>query len=329
MKTTILLPISLCLFWGVLAHAADVSKSFEKIYDQNKTLTEVELSQLRKSTIVFIPGLLAENFVRDDEYSRLDFSLITRDYFGSSFDYLRDRYGIKVERIFTSSKDVQQTQNNIRNLIDSTEDKNRGFIFISHSMGGLVLLDFLIKNPQYRHRVKGNVFLQSPFFGSVISDIFDKNYFYLRTILTPILPFLNTSDKVVGGFSIGFRGLYMQENKAEITDIMSEIPAITFAGRIKGQKSIFKLTDNIIKYGCLKAIRGFCLTKRIHNMPLDFSDGVVPVESSKLPGVDYIIKDYVDHAETVVSIPFKNISQRRLIKSLLRVLMIKYDHRVN
>jgi hypothetical protein len=50
---------------------------------------------------------------------------------------------------------------------------------------------------------------------------------------------------------------------------------------------------------------------------------MVPLESSKLEGADFIKIHEVDHGETVVDIPFMSIEQNLMYESLLKALTQK------
>ncbi len=63
----------------------------------------------------------------------------------------------------------------------------------------------------------------------------------------------------------------------------------------------------------------------LYEGPFDQSDGMVPLESSKLPGVDFVTLSHVDHGETIVNVPFNSLSKSRMTRSLLKMLLKKMN----
>jgi hypothetical protein len=82
---------------------------------------------------------------------------------------------------------------------------------------------------------------------------------------------------------------------------------------------------NIIGNGCVTVIRGKCRSKQIYSGPFDDSDGMVPLLSSKLEGVDSIVLEGVDHGETVLAMPYKNIDKVKMTDTSLKLLLRRID----
>lgn len=307
---------------------SDISYEFDRVYNEKTSLTEDEVTLIKNFKLVFVPGFMGESFNPQDRSSKLDFSGITSDYFGNVQRYLKHKYEIESVKLHASSSNTDITKSQIIESLENNIRSGKKTLFITHSLGGLMLLDTLIEHENLRPYVAGNLFLQTPFWGTPLADIYTSNFFYVKTILTPVFKLLNMSSKTVSLFSPQERRDYMQMNAEAIDSITSSIPSITFAGRLSNWKSVFRSGADIIEYGCLRALNKFCITKLLHSEKFDMSDGVVPFESSKLPNVDYVVQNGVDHGETVLTIPFRSIDQKMMVDTLLKLLIEKLSRNI-
>jgi len=94
------------------------------------------------------------------------------------------------------------------------------------------------------------------------------------------------------------------------------------AGAVYGAQSLFKPTADLIMRGCVvEAFLERCLGPHIYFGPYDESDGMVPLESSKLSGAEFVVLKRVDHGETIVNVPFSSLSKTRMTRTLLRLML--------
>jgi len=100
--------------------AADLTSDFHRIYNQKAELTKTETEVLKNFDFYFIPGILAESFIWADKRSYIDLSLVTRDYFSTQVRFLKDKYKFTSKRLTTSSKDVEETRQNIRAVLEDS-----------------------------------------------------------------------------------------------------------------------------------------------------------------------------------------------------------------
>ncbi|MFV8258869.1 hypothetical protein ACNQKP_13760 [Bdellovibrio bacteriovorus] len=311
--------LALGLVVSLSGRAADLTSVFQKTYADNSLLSFAEQAQLRQFDFYLVPGILSEAFLKEDDRSSVSFARLTGDYLGTQQELLQNVYKFNSVRLSSSSKSVSEIKDSIRAALNQSASVGRKAVFLTHSLGGLALLEELVDSPNYRDSVAGIVFLQSPFKGSPIADAYFDNPIYLDKFLGGLIPFFNTSPETIRYLGTASRSQFMKENSQTITTI-TNIPMITVGGVVNGQNSLFTPAVNIMAMGCLEKVFGQCVV-RLYSGPYDLSDGMVPFESSKLPGVDFVRLDGADHGETVVNIPYEQYDKARTTTALLRLLL--------
>ena len=307
MKLISLVLLLLCLPVGAL----DITADFEGHYEEGY-LNQKQIETLKNVEIALIPGIMSETFINSDPRSTIDLSIFTKDYFGSHLRYLK-HLGIPVRRLLGSSASVDDTRKEVDIFLRSTE---RPVIFIAHSLGGMALLDHLLVNEDLWPRIQGIIFLQSPFTGAPVATVVKR-----FPALEKVFPFFHTSPETVRYLSNENRKDFVTMNGEQITALASKVHLITVGAVVNGYKSVFTSSATLIRSGCLETIYGKCVGPRLYHGPYDFSDGMVPFKGSKLPEVDFVKLRGVDHGETVVQTPFKNINHRRFTAALLKLFL--------
>lgn len=326
-KNIIVFKILVLLF--VLSHSAslfaktDLTADFIKIYNQKRDFSTEELNRLKLYDIYFIPGILAESLISNDPDSSINVSILTEDYFGTQLDFLNNKYKIPTKRIKTSSHDVAITRKNIREAVNSSKSKGRKVILLSHSLGGLALIEELVLNPEIQNNIGGIVYLQSPFYGTPVGQIMLKAPAFINKIIKITLPFVNISDKTLEYVGYAAREMYMKKNEQAIKMLLLKIPSYTFAGIAEGNKSLFKPLIDIMESGCLKGISDKCITEKFYPGPYDRNDGLIPLKSSHLYDADFVALEKADHGEIILRMPFEDYNREHLTTTWLRVLLKK------
>lgn len=321
------IPKNLIIFCSLLLTASlelfaarDLTAEFKSIYQEKKEFTSQEKATLRNYDIYLIPGILAESLVWRDTRSALDISLITKDYYYAQLKLFK-KNKIPAERLVTSSYDVNETKENIRKAVNKARINGRKVIFMSHSLGGLVLLEEAI-NKDIRKNIAGIIFLQSPFLGTGLGDLLLEPPYELDTFVKKILPKVNISDATLEFVAPAYRTRFMNQNRAKVRELIKTIPLFTLSGVVHdSNKSIFKPTIDILQDGCLKGIRVGCLTDKFYTGPRDQSDGLIPLKSSFLENADYIKLDDVDHGEFILNVPFEDYEKDQFTITLFRMLL--------
>lgn len=317
----IILSIGLLLSAQVKA-VTNLSAKFETILQQEAPLSAQEVNRLKKYDIYFIPGILAESLIAGDDRSILDVTLITRDYFGKSLDVLTKKYQLNARRIKTSSGNVRETQVAINDALNSSRRNGRKAILVSHSLGGLALIEELILNPKIQNDIAGIAFLQSPFQGTALSGILLNPPYELEKYLHPILPLVNISEETLHFVGEHVRRSFMKKHQQEIGQLVKNIPLYTFTGIAPANKSVFRPFIDILEAGCVR-VKNKCVTEVFYSGPYEKSDGLIPFKSSFIPGADYVIMQDVDHGEIILNLPFTDYKKEHMTTSWLKLLLTK------
>lgn len=311
--------LSILLGLSFNLHGKDLTSGFIQNYQNRIRLSAGEVQQFKEFDFYLVPGILSESFIQNDRRSWLDFAILTKEYLSAQKIFLQ-KLEVNVQRLPTSSFSVSESRRILRNVLDEASSKRKKAFFITHSLGGLALLEELILNGGSEN-VAGIIFFQSPFYGAPVADVYLKYPYHIDKWLSPILPFFHTSEETLRYLSVTERVRFMNEHESKIDELMTKIPAITVSGVANSHRSVFRPSVDLIEHGCVKSFTGRCLTPILYQGPLDQSDGMVPLKSSMLQGVDSVILDGADHGETVVNIPFENYSKRRTLQALLKLFL--------
>lgn len=311
----------LLAFTSSLLIASDQTNLYNEIYKQNVILNSAEVQSLKNSEIVLIPGIVSETFIWEDHRSTMDFSILFKDYFGAQLSHYK-KLGLSVTRLKGSSKSVKETIQQIDDKIKELASKNKKAVFVTHSLGGLALLDWMMEQSKDTlSAIRSIVFLQAPFFGSPMASVYFENPYYARTILGPIVPFINASEETIKYLSIEERQKTMAGYEGRLNDALSGISIVTMSGVSLNGASIFRPSLNIIAHGCVTYIFSKCRSKEIFEGPHDDSDGMVSFNSSKLEDYNFVRIENVDHGETVLQMPFNNIDRAHMTDALIKMTL--------
>lgn len=300
------------------AEARDLTKDYQRFHKKRTVLSWQELSKLSGFEFALVPGILAESFVRSDHRSGLDFSLLTKDYFGTQLRFLEER-GLKVRRVYSSSLSVDETKEGIHEIISTAQKK---VVFITHSLGGMGLLDYLLSHEESWGRVGGVIFLQSPFGGAPIASVLDNSPWPVKKFLEGAMSFFHTSEETLDYLTVENRRNFIEQNRERIWRLAHAVPILTVAGVANGHLTLFMSSANIIRTGCPTPVLGKCLV-RVYEGPFDDNDGMVSVKSSKLPDTDFLVISGADHGETVVEDHVSSMDRERFTQALLKVFVPK------
>lgn len=305
----------------------NLTKFFSQIYNEKQTLTSEELEVLKRNEVVFIPGILAESLNSNDERARLKFTLLLSGYYETQLNLLNNKYNITAKKLKTSSKDINETKRNIQQAAQDAQANGKKVIFISHSLGGLVLLDELTRSTDLQNKVSGVIFLQSPFQGTELASLVQNPPYYLEKILHPLLPWVNVSQETLTYITPASRKEFMTTYAADIQKLVETIPLFTFSSISNSSRSILLPLIDLNKFGCIKSPANLlCITPTIFKGPYDESDGLIPRRSSFIKAADYIYVDNVDHVELVMPTYFEKYEKEQFTTTILKMLVKKINH---
>ncbi|MCB0394690.1 MAG: hypothetical protein KDD25_09025 [Bdellovibrionales bacterium] len=171
---------------------------------------------------------------------------------------------------------------------------------VAHSRGGVDALEALIRFPEIREKVIGFYAIQSPFWGTDLSDFLERHEF-TRDLAKNYLKFRGGEGRLVHQLTTKRRSQYMLAHATEIQKITAMIPTFTLATRMSVLVP--------------KPLRG---VQPIHWVGNLSSDGVVPTSSMYLPGAKAYFVNGVDHLTGILRVNENPFSRVAAFKEMLR-----------
>lgn len=308
------------LAWSNL-HARDLTFEFNVILEESKPLSRVEKTILSAFDYYLVPGILSESFTWEDRRSYVNFAFVTKNYFAPQKKALNAN-GFLVEILPASSLSLDETKRNIQSALSKSFARRRKAVFITHSLGGIALLEEVISGEDQQTSVAGIIFLQTPFSGAPVADVYLANPYDVERFIGPVLPFFNTNAETIRLLSAKTRKEFLSERSVEIARLLKSVPVITAGGAVNGFKSLFSPSAALIQKGCISFFSK-CVTGKLYAGPYDESDGMVPFQSSKLKNADFVRLEKADHGELVVNIPYNDFNRKKVTEALLKLLLEK------
>jgi len=261
-----------------------------------------QLEKLSAFRILFVPGFLSNSLQYSPKAEKGPLGLIPT-FFDEQLNWLRAQ-GLDAA-IVPIESEAGIAHN--AGLIQAAVKKSRKpVIMICHSKGGLDTLEGLLTSAAMRGKVKGAVFIQSPFYGSPIADLILKSD--VSAIPAKVaLQALGGSLKSLDDLAVKGRKDYQSRNADAILAVTSAIPVISFGSYKNKEKNRI---DTV-----LKLFRDLMADAGIKN------DGLVPVSSAMLPGSNKISVGGVDHAATVLAVAVPEFDRTRFIQTMLVMLL--------
>ena len=205
------------------------------------------------------------------------------DYFQAQERWLAEE-GVTFE--IAGSNTAASSEENAEWIRRHVEASEKPVCLITHSKGGIDVLVFLAgAEEKLRHKVRCWIALQPPFGGSPIADtvLADPG---ASALSEASLVFLGGSLKAVADLSTPKRRAFLEEQDSAIKEVTAGIPVLAVAGRFK--------SDTWLDAGFPYTIPRSWLERRGVE-----SDGLVPVQSARLPHAPFVLLDDADHGATV------------------------------
>jgi hypothetical protein len=274
-----------------IAHAAggvDLSRRYLSDYKDDCAFGPAHINALRRYQVLLVPGYLSD---------------LNPDHFA---DHMRWLASIGVEHKKLAIRSGHSVDINSAVIVAAIRASAKPVILIAHSKGAVDTLDALLTEPSLRSKVAGWISLQGPYFGSPVADkLLDG------TLLNPLFAavilgfFGGTRDSALGLTTAASQAYYRARTPA-IGQLLRDVPAVAFASIIESAPGANANTVLYIPHEMLAR-------DGIRN------DGLVPLDSAVLPGMDFIKVSNVDHIAPVTSAqqPFDRV---RMTKALLLAL---------
>ena len=230
--------------------------------------------------------------------------------FAHSFDdekkWLKEA-GIAYESLPTQSQQIPEI--NVPVLTKAIADSKKPVIFLSHSRGGLDVLQTLLSiDEDLLSKVRGWVALQAPFQGTPMADEVLRHSKVKRLVTAALRKIGGSIDSVIS-MSTAHRKRFMADRELEIKAIMARVPMISFSSWKTNNKNKLDTTYEV---------------QRNYLEDLGYqTDGLVPWQSEIIPGVGFVFQLGVDHPSTVGKQPFLHFDRVRMTQALLKILESK------
>ena len=271
------------------AHAADLTRDYLNAYDDRCAFGAAHAKALRAYKVLLVPGYLGDLYPH---------------YFN---DHLRWLAAIGVEREKLPVHSGQSVSVNGPIIAAAIAQSAKPVILITHSKGSVDTLEALLSDANVRRKVKGWLSLQGTFFDSPVADKLLDGSLLNPLVATLILGFFDGTQKSAQNLTTDAAKTYYRNHATTIAPLLRDVPAIAFASAVGSAPEDQPSTTLEIPHE-LMAREG------IRN------DGLVPLTSAILPGMNYVKVSGVDHVATVMPArrPFSRV---RMTQALLLALI--------
>ena len=271
------------------ADGVDLTREFLEAYGSNCAFGTAHATEMRTYKVLFVPGYLNN---------------LAPTYFADQLRWLGS-IGVEREKVaVTSGRSVA-----INAPIVATAIRNsvKPVILITHSKGSVDALHALVAEPSLRAKVKGWVSLQGAFFGTPVADMLLDRSPRDPIVANLILELFGGTKESVQGLTTRASLAYYRDHAAAIDTVLRNVPAIAFASMVDGTPDAHAKT-------VLKIPLELMWRERIR------SDGLVPMDSAVLPGMDFVNVLGVDHIAPVMPAfqPFDRVHMTKALMIALR-----------
>ena len=185
---------------------------------------------------------------------------------------------------------------------------------VSHSKGGLDVLEALVAHPRVRRFVDGWIAFQAPFQGSPVADVASGNG-RARKISRAALRLLGADLQAIVDLRTDVRANYMEDHGPELAELAREVPVMC-VGTVAGQAALSLKPQ----WPTGRWMEGFGLK----------NDGLVPVNSTILPGARFVGLRGLGHGQVATShiLSGRTFEHLDLLKVLFALMLSEDNHGV-
>lgn len=250
--------------------------------------------------VIFVPSYLSDTVIPT-------VSLGARlGYMAGIYNWLAEE-GIDAEIADVETEDTVSA--NAMRLHRIVGDGDESICFVTHSKGGLDVLEYLRRLPvSDRARVKCWVAMQVPFAGSPVADLV-RQVPGLPQVVDAVLPVLGGNGESLVDLTTDVRRDYLVDHAGEIAAIFSAIPTLCLATHVVDPSNFEKPTS--WSYPALVWMHD-------NDIP---SDGLVPVRSAVEICPRSLIVEDIDHTGIVSPGIVAPIDQTALMRLLFTMVL--------
>ncbi|MEQ1878178.1 MAG: hypothetical protein ABL958_16165 [Bdellovibrionia bacterium] len=281
--------------------ALNVTPTYNSFYSPNDDLElTADLQQLKNYKVIFLQGIMG-NYV--DFMGKLIMNKFNEyEYYYDYFDWL-ESVGVEYELLKTDTEDPA-LDNSIL-LEEALEKSTKPVVIVAHSKGGVETMLALTARPSLHAKVKGVLFLQSPFYGTPVADYLQDHGVW-DFLANFVLMVLGGSSEGMHNLSTYERVPWMAQWDFMVKYVMSRVKTLCFStwkdDEPARRDSIFEFSRNKVKENGVD------------------NDGLVPWNSMILPEGRYVQFEGHDHASPVTDQKYIAFDRARFFKAMLRTL---------
>ncbi|HEX4923733.1 MAG TPA: hypothetical protein VFV50_06590 [Bdellovibrionales bacterium] len=282
----------------------NVTADYERYFGRMGDGLPTDLAELRNYKVIFVQGIMG-NYV--DFMGKLIMNKFDQyEYFYEHMDWLKS-VGVEYERLKTDTEDTIEA--NAILVERAVRASSKPVVLVAHSKGGLETLIALNDSPSLYPKVKGVLFMQSPFYGTPVADYLSDNPVW-DFLANFVLAILGGSNKAMHNLTSYERVPWMQKWDFLVQHVVKELRVLCFStwkdDEPNRRDSMFEFSRNKVK-----------VDGGIDN------DGLVPWNSMILPNSRYVRFEGHDHGSTVTANKYIQLDRPRFFRSLLQTLFAK------
>lgn len=271
------------------ARGLDLTRQYLAAYDHNCNLPSADARVLHRHNVLFVPGYLAGR---------------NPAYFAEQIDWL---HSIDVQSTKVAIRAGQSIAINGSIIAAAIRNSTKPVILITHSKGSVDALEALRTAPALQARVRAWISLQGAFFGSPVANILLDGTLLNPVISDTILGFLGGTRQSAEDLTTNTALAYYRKHRIGISTVVRKVRSIAFASDLDGMGAARTNTLLEIPHELM----------RREGIP---NDGLVPVDSAVLPGMDFVKVSGVDHIAPVMP-ALQHFDRIRMTKILLSLVL--------
>lgn len=185
---------------------------------------------------------------------------------------------------------------------------------VSHSKGGLDVLEALIEHPDVRRYVDGWIAFQAPFHGSPVADVASGSG-RARKVSRAALKLLGADLQAIVDLRTDIRSRYMDERAACIAELTRQVPIMC--------------VGTVTRQGSLSLMPQWPTGRWMESMGLK-NDGLVPVNATILPGARFVGLRGLGHGQVATNniLAGRTFEHLDLLKALFALMLAQETHSV-
>lgn len=255
--------------------------------------------RLRASHILFVPAVLSGIALKASRLRLVE-------YLTHQVRQLRD------EGFEASIADIDTGATVARNgerLAEIVAARHCPTWIVTHSKGGLDTLQALVAYPETRRYVDGWIAFQAPFHGSPIADVAAGTK-RARRISGAALKVLGADLEAIGDIGTDGRARYMDENALAIEQVLRDVPTMC-VGTVSGSSA-----------GSASLMPDWPTGRWMASLGLK-NDGLVPVNSTILPGSRFVKLEGLAHGQVATNhvLTGRKVEHVDLLKVLFALML--------